>query len=64
MEVEYTGGSLINAQSVALRGGLHFLRLAGFVRYNGAIKAAANEFTRIQLPRLNLLRANPVCTLL
>ena len=35
-----------------------------FARYWRAIKAAANELTRIKLPRLNFLRANPVCTLL
>ena len=42
-----------NAPSVALRGGLRLLRLAEFVRYN---RAAANELTRIKLPRLD---ANP-----
>ena len=51
-----------NAQLIALRGGLRFLRLAEFVRYNWA--ANANEFTRIKLSRLKLLRPNPVSTLL
>ena len=57
-----------NAPSVALRGDLRILRLAEFVRYTEQLSAghqsAANELTRIKLPRLNLLRANPVCTLL
>ena len=35
MEVEYTGGAL-TLISVALRGGLHLLRLAEFVRHNRA----------------------------
>ena len=58
-----------NAPSVALHGGLRFLRLAEFVRYNRA--AIGGPSKRQPMNSLvssclgsNLLRPNPVCTLL
>ena len=55
MEVEYTGGAL--TLNLLHSEGLHLLRLAicriSLGSYWRAIKAAANELHRINLPQLN-----------